>query len=391
MKKSMRRIVTSGVIFQLICLGIFAVNPVWAGDCNISSLRPEYYAWSENAGWTNWHDGNACVTVVPTYLAGYVWAENIGWIKLGGAAGPSGSPPRYTNTDQTNYGVNRDSGTGALSGYAWSENAGWINFDPSYSQVTWDSGTRKFDGYAWGENVGWIHFQNASPQYFVKTDPLVLYYRSVKTGIWSETATWNQSSDNTNWEAAAAVPDASSAGTTILNGHTVTVDSAVTTDQTTVASGGTLTVASSQTLTIANGDGADLTVGGTLTNAGALTCADGSEVLFSGASASTFTSSGTTTFKTLTLNKDAAATALNITGTADMTVSTALTVTRGTVNLSGWTHNLLLGGSLSIAENGRWTKHGSSTYCVQFNGADCTFTDSSSGDPQNLGHVMVDD
>ena len=219
------------------------------------------------------------------------------------------------------------------------------------------------------------------------------YYRSNGDVNWSSTANWQQSADgSTGWESAAAVPDDGSLGISIISGNTATVDNNVTIDQTTVQSGATLSVNTGKNLNIANGDGADLTVGGTLTNAGTLTCADSSEVLFSGASASTFTSSGTTTFKTLTLNKDAAATALNITGMADMTVSTALTVTRGTVNLSGWTHNMLLGGSFSIAENGRWTAHGdTSTHYVQFYGADCTFTDSSSGGPQNLGHVKVDE
>ena len=145
------------------------MQPAWADNCNISTTSPEYYAWSENVGWTNWHASNACVAVAPTYLVGYVWAENIGWIKLGGTAGPSGSPPQYLNTDQTNYGVNRDSDTGALSAYAWSENAGWINFSATAHGpgVTMDTGSGKFDGYAWAENVGYIHFQNSSPSYYV--------------------------------------------------------------------------------------------------------------------------------------------------------------------------------------------------------------------------------
>jgi hypothetical protein len=131
-------------------------------------------------------------------------------------------------------------------------------------------------------------------------------------------------------------------------------------------------------------------VAGNLSNSGTLTCADGSEVLFSGPDASTFTSSGATTFTTLTLNKDAAATALNFSGTADTTVTTALSVTRGTMDLSGWTGNLLLGGSLSIGADGRWTKHGSTGNVVQFTGAASTLSDTSSGGPQDLGHIKVD-
>ena len=237
--------------------------------------------------------------------------------------------------------------------------------------------------------------QNTSIGAYSENYVSAYYYRSNATTAdpvdWSLKTTWQQSADGLNWEGADAAPDQTSLGTTIVNGDTVTVDQDVTTDQTTVASGGTLTVASSQTLTIANGDGTDLTVEGSLTNAGTLTCADGTEVLFSGASDSPISGAGTWTFKTLTLNKDAAATRLDINTGSDVTVETALAVTRGTVDLSGWTHNLLLGGSLSIAENGRWAKHSDSTYYLKFYDTDCTFTDSSTGGPQNLGHVKVDE
>jgi hypothetical protein len=171
MNVTMKRIVTWGGLFQLICLVLVIAAPAWAnGDCNISTSSPEYYAWSETAGWTNWHATHACVTVAPTYLAGYVWAENIGWIKLGS---DGGGP--YNNDASDDWGVNRNSGTGALSGYAWSENAGWINFNPTHSQVTMDTGTGEFDGYAWAENIGYIHFQNSSPAYSVDQEgPLVV-------------------------------------------------------------------------------------------------------------------------------------------------------------------------------------------------------------------------
>lgn len=137
------------------------------------------------------------VTVGSTYLSGYAWAENIGWIKLGSGTGP------YANTTSANWGVNRDSSTGALSGYAWSENAGWINFGiTAYntSGVTINTTTLKFDGYAWAENAGYIHFQNASPEYFVMLEggiPTVLatttpssYDISVKTVEMYNGTTW---------------------------------------------------------------------------------------------------------------------------------------------------------------------------------------------------------
>jgi len=142
--------------------GPFTLGKAWAYG-NISNTYK--YAWSENSGWENFHPTHGGVTVHDTYLSGYAWAENIGWIKLGSGSGP------YTNTTSANWGVNRDSSTGALSGYAWSENARWIKFNPTYGGVTINTSTGKFDGYAWGENIGWVHFQNSSPEYYVMKEP----------------------------------------------------------------------------------------------------------------------------------------------------------------------------------------------------------------------------
>lgn len=165
MKGIVKSIMQLGVIW-LICFGLFSLQPAWAAT-NISETYK--HAWSENVGWQNWRSTNAQATVGTTYLVGYVWAENIGWIKLGDGTGP------YNNNAADDWGVNRNSSTGALSGYAWSENAGWINFDSTNSQVVIATSDGKFSGYAWGENVGWIHFQNASPEYYVQqVDPLVV-------------------------------------------------------------------------------------------------------------------------------------------------------------------------------------------------------------------------
>lgn len=158
MKGIVKRSIPLTVIW-LICLGLFSLQPALASEGNIDATYK--YAWSENSGWQNFRPLHGGVTVNPAYLSGYAWAENIGWIKLGSGTGP------YANTTSLNWGVNRDSTTGALSGYAWSENAGWISFNPTHGQVTIDTATLKFNGYAWAENVGYIHFQNASPEYFV--------------------------------------------------------------------------------------------------------------------------------------------------------------------------------------------------------------------------------
>ena len=146
-------------IIWLTCFVLFNPQPGWASEGNIDTSNK--YAWSENAGWLNFRPTNAGVTAHGTYLFGYAWAENIGWIKLGSGAGP------YDNNSSTNWGVNRDSGTGALSGYAWSEIAGWVNFNSTNSQVIINTATGSFDGYAWSENVGWVHFKYDDPAYNV--------------------------------------------------------------------------------------------------------------------------------------------------------------------------------------------------------------------------------
>ncbi|MDY6987932.1 MAG: DUF4347 domain-containing protein, partial [Thermodesulfobacteriota bacterium] len=108
------------------------------------------------------------------------------------------------------------------------------------------------------------------------------YYRIKTDGAWNAAETWEQSVDGSVWTDADAAPDDSSLGITIQDGNTVTVTADVTIDQTTVESGATLTINSGVTLTIANGDGTDLTVTGTLTNSGTITCAAGSTVMYDG-------------------------------------------------------------------------------------------------------------
>ncbi|MDD5710306.1 MAG: hypothetical protein PHC77_07255, partial [Candidatus Marinimicrobia bacterium] len=90
-------------------------------------------------------------------------------------------------------------------------------------------------------------------------------YRSKQSGNWTATSTW-QIYSGSEWLDAETAPNSGSGVVTILNGHTVTINSTLTIDQTVVAEGGTLTVdlGSSESLTINNGTGDDLTVNGTL-------------------------------------------------------------------------------------------------------------------------------
>lgn len=96
-------------------------------------------------------------------------------------------------------------------------------------------------------------------------------YRSKTSGNWTSTSTW-QTYSGSEWQDAGTAPNSSSGVVTILNGHTVTINSTLTIDQTVVDEGGTLTVdlSSSEKLTINNGSGDDLTVNGTLNFTGGL-------------------------------------------------------------------------------------------------------------------------
>ncbi len=97
-------------------------------------------------------------------------------------------------------------------------------------------------------------------------------YRSAATGTWTTLSTWQTSADGgVTWTAAAAAPSSASGTIQILSGHTVTA-TAVTVDQLTIESGGTLTVPSGITFVIANGTEAiDCSVLGNIANSGTIT------------------------------------------------------------------------------------------------------------------------
>ena len=106
------------------------------------------------------------------------------------------------------------------------------------------------------------------------------YFQSQGTGNWSNTATWQSSSNGTsNWIPSTLVPGVSSTGVTILSGNTVTLDQSTT-------SVSSLTINSGASLTI--NAGKQLTVNTTLTNNGTLnllsTSADGTATILTPAS-----------------------------------------------------------------------------------------------------------
>ncbi len=96
-------------------------------------------------------------------------------------------------------------------------------------------------------------------------------FRSTANGLWTDEATWQVSPDGISWAAASCWPTADNDAIDILAGHTVTVDSNFPVDQLTIASTAQVTVSSGTTWTVADGTGTDLTVNGTVANAGTIT------------------------------------------------------------------------------------------------------------------------
>lgn len=89
-------------------------------------------------------------------------------------------------------------------------------------------------------------------------------FRSAGTGNWNNVNTWERY-DGASWiTPAPSTPTSADGAITIRNGHTVTVNAAVTVDQVTVDAGGTLiNNQSGANLTVNDGAGTDLLVNGT--------------------------------------------------------------------------------------------------------------------------------
>jgi hypothetical protein len=87
-------------------------------------------------------------------------------------------------------------------------------------------------------------------------------YRSKTSGTWITASNW-ETYNGTSWVTASTSPTSAHGAITILNGHTMTVASATSVDQTTIDFGGQVTV-NGGVLTIVNGTGTDLIVNGTL-------------------------------------------------------------------------------------------------------------------------------
>ena len=104
-------------------------------------------------------------------------------------------------------------------------------------------------------------------------------YRSHQSGLWSDVNTWERNNGTTWIYPAPSAPTSTDSTITIQTGHTVEVSDSVYADQITVNTGGTLKIDSTKTLVVANGTGTDLTVLGSLVNAGTLTISSGATLL----------------------------------------------------------------------------------------------------------------
>ena len=108
------------------------------------------------------------------------------------------------------------------------------------------------------------------------------YFRSVQSGNWNQSSTWESSADNVNWNPASTYPTSSDLTITVRSGHFVTITAATNADELTIESGANLQILSNTSLSVDNGTGADLTVNGTLIVNGAQPGGFGSVVVNSG-------------------------------------------------------------------------------------------------------------
>ena len=95
---------------------------------------------------------------------------------------------------------------------------------------------------------------------FTATTQTTDYFRSKASGNSGDLTSWESSADNTNWISATSVPTVAATSVTILNGHTITVNSNLNLSNLTLNSGSLLNVNAAVQLTV----GTSMTNNGTL-------------------------------------------------------------------------------------------------------------------------------
>lgn len=93
------------------------------------------------------------------------------------------------------------------------------------------------------------------------------YFRSVQTGNWNNTNTWESSADSVSWNPSTAKPTFQASAIDIRSTHTVTITGSETARKLSIKSGGTLTysngAAGGHSFDIADAPGDDFTISGT--------------------------------------------------------------------------------------------------------------------------------
>jgi hypothetical protein len=167
--------------------------------------------------------------------------------------------------------------------YQWKYNdgtaAGWTNVTTFASTTVTGatsatlsiSGTTSaLDGYQfYCEVISGTCTQNSNAAQY--TFGVLPVFRSIATGNWNNTATWEMANTSAGpWSAACDYPTAANSTEVIVrNTHKVTLNLDISIDKLTIDAGGEVEISTSAMLTILNGQaGADLFVNGTLTDRG---------------------------------------------------------------------------------------------------------------------------
>ncbi|MBC7534597.1 MAG: T9SS type A sorting domain-containing protein [Ferruginibacter sp.] len=85
-------------------------------------------------------------------------------------------------------------------------------------------------------------------------------YRTKASGLWNDVKIWQSSADGTTWEDATLVPDSSANDVSIMQSHTVAINSEIVVDQLVVNKGAELQIAYNGAIYVNNGVGNDITI-----------------------------------------------------------------------------------------------------------------------------------
>ncbi len=89
------------------------------------------------------------------------------------------------------------------------------------------------------------------------------YFRTIATGSWTSTTTWETSKDNVNWQPATITPDNNATAINIRSPHTISLGGSTTARKLTIEAGGNLNT-NNNLLTITDAAGTDLNIAGIL-------------------------------------------------------------------------------------------------------------------------------